>query len=258
MVQLTERDEAMLEWLRVVRMADLDAIRWTMGAFSDSDDREPVSLRNAQRWMHRMHQIGFIGTARHGFHPGSIIWPTHDVGLRAPNLLRQTTRHELTVAAVSARYLVAGYQWERDRRPEYLLDHQADGVATKDGQVELIEVELTPKTRDRYRIILTSHSRRLETGIDRVVYYCTPAAARTVAQEADRNLFRDTRPQLTAVPAIDAKGQLHFEKIQIGADRNIVGATRKPGDPDQALQPARGVAGWSEGEVAARVWPAAP
>ena len=206
MVQLTERDEAILEWLRVVRMADLDAIRWAMGA-TGSGPRGPVSLRNAQRWMHRMHQIGFIGTTRHAFHPGSIIWPTHDVGLRSPNLLRQTTRHELTVAAVSARYLAHGYQWQRDRRPEHLLDHQADGVATKDGQVELIEVELTPKTRDRYRVILTSHGRRLETGIDRVIYYCTPAAARTVTQEADRNLFRDTRPRLTAIPAIDAKGQ---------------------------------------------------
>ena len=92
-----------------------------------------------------MDQVGFIGTTRHGFTTGSIIWPTHDVGLRPPNLLRQTTRHELTVAAVSARYLAHGYQWQRDRRPEFLLDHQADGVATKDGQVELIEVELTPK-----------------------------------------------------------------------------------------------------------------
>ncbi len=207
MVQLTERDEAMLEWLRVVRMADLDAIRWAMGATSGAGPREPVTLRNAQRWMQRMHQIGFIGTTRHGFTTGSIIWPTHDVGLRAPNLLRQTTRHELTVAAVSARYLAAGYQWARDRRPEYLLDHQADGVATKNGQVELIEVELTSKTRDRYRAIFNSHSHRLEHGIDRIIYYCTPAAARTVAQEADRNLFRDTRPRLTAIPAIDANGQ---------------------------------------------------
>jgi hypothetical protein len=211
MVQLTERDEAILEWLRVVRMADLDAIRWAMGATSNSNPKQPVSLRNAQRWMHRMHSVGFIGTTRHGFHTGSIIWPTHDVGLRAPNLLRQTTRHELTVAAVSARYLAAGYQWQRDRRPEYLLDHQADGVATKDGQVQLIEVELTPKTRGRYRLILNSHGRRLETGIDRVIYYCTPAAARTVAQEADRNLFRDTRPRLTTIPAIDAKGQWALE-----------------------------------------------
>ena len=31
MVQLTERDETLLEWLRVVRMADLDAIRWVRG-----------------------------------------------------------------------------------------------------------------------------------------------------------------------------------------------------------------------------------
>lgn len=207
MVQLTDRDEAMLEWLRVVRMADLDAIRWAMGALSDNDERGPVTLRNAQRWMHRMHELRLIGTARPGFPAGSIIWPTHDVGLRAPNLLRQTTRHELTVAAISARYLAAGYQWRRDRRPAHLRDHQGDGVATKDDQVELIEVELTPKTRDRYRVILNSHARRLDNEIDRIIYYCTPAAARTIRREADRYLFRDTRPRLTAIPAIDASGQ---------------------------------------------------
>ncbi len=121
--------------------------------------------------------------------------------------LRQTTRHELVVAAVSARYLAAGYQWERDRRPEYPLDHQADGVATKTGQVELIEVELTPKTRDRYRVILGSHSYRLEHGIDRIVYYCTAAAPRTINREADQYLFRDIRPRLNTVGAIDEKGR---------------------------------------------------
>jgi hypothetical protein len=210
MVQLTDRDDAILEWLRVVRMADLDAIRWAMGALSDSDDHEPVTLRNAQRWMHRMHQIGFIGTTRHGFQNGSIIWPTHDVGLRAPNLLRQTTRHELTVATISARYLAAGYQWQRDRRPEYRLDHQGDGIATKNGQVELIEVELTPKTRDRYRVIINSHARRLDTEIDRIIYYCTPAAARTVAQEADRYLFRETRPRLTTHAPLNRNGEWVF------------------------------------------------
>ena len=214
MVQLTDRDDAILEWLRVVRMADLDAIRWAMGALGEGDDHEPVTLRNAQRWMHRMHQIGFIGTARPGFPAGSIIWPTHDVGLRAPNLLRQTTRHELTVATISARYLAAGYQWRRDRRPEYLLDHQGDGVATKDGQIELIEVELTPKTRDRYRVILNSHARRLDTEIDRIIYYCTPAAARTVAQEADRNLIRDTRPRLLTLPVFDRQGNLAADQIE--------------------------------------------
>ncbi len=206
-MQVTERDETLLEWLRVVRMADLDAIRWAMGATSEQNRGGPVTLRNAQRWMQRMHQIGFIGTTRHGFTTGSIIWPTHDVGLRAPNLLRQTTRHELTVAAVSARYLAAGHKWERDPRSEYLLDHQADGVATKHGQVDLIEVELTPKTRDRYRAILTSHGRRLEHGIDRIIYYCTPAAARTVTQEADQSLFRDVRPRLVTVVVLDSLGR---------------------------------------------------
>lgn len=208
MVQLTERDEIMLEWLRVVRMADLDAIRWAMGATRDDRSGEPVTLRNAQRWMRRMHGVGLIGTARPGFTAGSVVWPTHVVGLRTPNLFRQTTRHELLVAAVSARYLAAGWEWQRDPRPTSFLEHQADGVATRQGEVVLIEVELTPKAPDRYRMILKAHSHRLEADIDQVVYLCTPAVARTVNREADRYLFRGLRPRLKIHPVVDGFGHL--------------------------------------------------
>ena len=31
MVQVTERDEALLAWLDVVRLADMDAVRWAVG-----------------------------------------------------------------------------------------------------------------------------------------------------------------------------------------------------------------------------------
>lgn len=206
LVQMTDRDEAILEWLRVVRMADLDAMRWAMGALRGSGLQGPVTLRNAQRWMHRMSAVGLIGTARPGFRSGSILWPTHEQGLRAPNLLRQTTRHELLVASVSARYLAAGYGWDRDRRPSALCEHQADGIATKHGRSELIEVELTPKTRNRYKVILNAHSDRLENGIDRIEYYCTAAAARTINREADRYLFRDHRSRLEVIAAFDGCG----------------------------------------------------
>jgi len=58
LVQLTDRDETILEWLRVVRMADLDANRWATGATSDDRRGDPVTLRNVQRRTHRMHEVG--------------------------------------------------------------------------------------------------------------------------------------------------------------------------------------------------------
>ena len=207
LVQLTSRDEVILEWLFVVRQADLEALRWAMGAAGDTDDGSPVTLRNAQRWMMRMHGVGLIGRARPAFRAGSILWPTHVPGLRPPDLYRQTVRHELAVATVSARYLAAGYTWSRDRRAETMQDHQADGLAVKDGRVELVEVELTPKTKNRYRVIHTSHADRITEGVSRVVYICTPAAARTVSREADRHIFRDIRPRLVTLPAVDNQGK---------------------------------------------------
>lgn len=111
-MQVTDRDETFLQWLRVVRMADLEASRWALSATSGGRRSDPVTLRNGQRWMHRMHQVGLVGTARPGFPAGSITWPTHDMGLRTPTLFRQTTR-ELLVATVFAGYLAAGYAWKR-------------------------------------------------------------------------------------------------------------------------------------------------
>ena len=34
-VQLTKRDEAMLDWLSVARMADQEAVRWALAALPD-------------------------------------------------------------------------------------------------------------------------------------------------------------------------------------------------------------------------------
>ena len=42
MVQLTKRDEAMLDWLSVVRMADQEAVRWALAA-----QRDHVRARSA-------------------------------------------------------------------------------------------------------------------------------------------------------------------------------------------------------------------
>ncbi|WBM78830.1 hypothetical protein KIV56_09405 [Cryobacterium breve] len=130
----------MVDWLSTVRLAEVDAIRWALGAMSGSAD--PISTRKAQHWVTRMVEAGLVDRARPTFQGASIVWATHDaVGRQPPNLFRQTTRHEVAVATVSARYLALGYTWQRDRRPVGVFDHQADGVATRGDQVELVEVE---------------------------------------------------------------------------------------------------------------------
>ncbi|WP_165068708.1 hypothetical protein [Marisediminicola senii] len=119
-----------------------------------------------------------------------------------------TTRHEVAVAAVSARYITRGYSWVRDKKPSSLLEHQADGVATRDEIQELIEVELTAKSITRYRQIFDSHTMRLTRhGIARVAYFCTPDVARIVEREADRFVFRTDRARITVHPVFDRHGR---------------------------------------------------
>jgi hypothetical protein len=138
-----------------------------------------------------------------------VVWPTYlATGRAAPRLFRQTMRHELAVAMVSGRYLATGYEWARDRRSQSLQDHEADGLATKGDVVELIEVELTPKKRARYKLILNSHGKRMDTGeVSRVVYMCTSEAARVIQFEADKYLFRDYRARLVALKLFDGQGR---------------------------------------------------
>ncbi|TFB97672.1 MULTISPECIES: hypothetical protein [unclassified Cryobacterium] len=206
MVQVTERDLAMVEWLGVVRLAEVDAIRWALGAMLGS--AEPISTRKAQHWIMRMVEAGLVARARPTFQGASIVWATHDaVGRQPPNLFRQTTRHEVAVATVSARYLALGYTWQRDRRPISILDHQADGIATREGRAELVEVELTAKSTQRYMHIYENYSTRLaREGVSRVAYYCTADADRVVSREADRFIFRTERQRLVSTIAFDERG----------------------------------------------------
>lgn len=206
-VQITRRDEQLVEWLTVVRMADMRSIRWAMAGLNGVT--EPVSLRVAQKWVSRLVEVGLVDRERLTYQEGQIVWATHTAtGRVAPNLYRQTTRHELAVAHVSARYLARGYEWFRDRRPQSMQDHQVDGVAVKGNVVELIEVELTPKALKRYQQIHNHHGQRLATGgVSRVVYLCTRDAAKTVAREADKFIFRDQRHRLVALPMFDEKGR---------------------------------------------------
>ena len=209
MVRVTGRDEAMLEWLGVVRLADIEGIRWALSGLSEVESEGPLARRKAQLWVTRMARAGLIGRGRPTFSGGSVVWPTPQPGSRAPDLFRQTTRHEVTVAQTAGRFLTRGYRWGRDRRPVSLQDHQGDGVAVRDdGVVDLVEVELSPKTPLRYRGIFASHGDRLTRGgITRVVYLCTPEAGRVLLREADANLFRDVRPRVVVLPVFDARGQ---------------------------------------------------
>lgn len=208
-VQVTRRDDAMLGWLAVVKMADMEAIRWALAGIEEGVADRPISLRKAQHWVSRMQQAGHVDRARPSYKEGQVVWATHQaIGKQAPNVYRQTTRHELAVAMVSARYISRGYTWSRDRRPESLQDHQVDGIAIKGDTVELIEVELTPKELRRYKFIHTHHAERMSRGgVSRVVYLCTKDAARAVSREADKFIFRTDRHRLVTLPVFDVRGK---------------------------------------------------
>ncbi len=209
MVQLTGRDQLMLEWLSIVRMADTSAVRYALaGLGAEEFPAAPVTLRKAQQWVARLVGIGLLDRARPAFQNSAIVWATHEaIGRSAPNIYRQTTRHELAVANVSARYLARGYVWTTDRKPQSMAEHMADGVAVRGGLRELVEVELTPKTLGRYRLIHNNHADRLSgDGITRVVYACSPGAARVVAREADRYVFRDLRHRIVTAGVFDPVG----------------------------------------------------
>jgi hypothetical protein len=206
MVLVTARDEAMLEWLRVVRVSDMESIRFALAAFADAN--RPVSLRRAQQWVARLKPTGLIDSTRLTLQDGSVVWASQRAtGKRPLNILGQTFRHEVAVASASARYLFNGWTWARDRQASSYNDHQADGVATRGAEIELVEVELTPKAIERYNPICTSHQWRMHReGITRVVYLCTADATRTVTREADKLLFRDDRARLVTVTAFDKRG----------------------------------------------------
>lgn len=209
-MQITARDERIFDWLRTVRLADTDAIRWVLAA---TDGRsEPVTMRRAQQWIARGVEAELIEKARPVFQDGAVVWLSRMLSDRAaPNLFRATTRHEVAVASISARFLAAGYAWTRDRQPRSRQEHAADGVAVRGEQVELVEVELTSKTLDRYRLILGDHARRLTEGVDRVVYIGTPGAMRTVDREVAKWVHPAMRDRIVTIPALDERGHVVSE-----------------------------------------------
>jgi hypothetical protein len=105
-----------------------------------------------------METAGRAQRAQLGGRGGGLVRGTYAAtGLSKPNLYRQTTRHEVAVAAASARYAVAGHAWQRDEKPAHVGGHQADGVALGFGWVELIEVEPTPKRLPRCATIFIAY-----------------------------------------------------------------------------------------------------
>lgn len=184
----TARDQAMFEWLGTVKMADVEAVRWALAGVDGRS--EPVGVRRAQQWIARCREAGLLESARPLFRDGAIVWLSpHMSGRPAPDIHRQTTRHEVAVGTASARFLARGYTWERDRAPVIKkIDHQADGVAIRDEQRVLIEVELTPKTKDAEKKIFDNHlARHHHEDVTAVVYFCTTNAAIAVQKRVDRN-----------------------------------------------------------------------
>ena len=93
----------MLDWLSVVRMAEQDSIRWVLAALPERQAEKPVGVRRGNQWIARLVDEGLLQRAQPALNDRSIIWATHrGIGRVAPNLYRQTTRHEIAVAAISA------------------------------------------------------------------------------------------------------------------------------------------------------------
>lgn len=206
-MQITSRDELMMDWLRTVRMVEMPAIRWALAGFAGAG--EPVSLRKAQQWVARCREAGLVDTARPSYQSASIVWATHAVtGRSAPNLVRQTVRHDLAVAAVSARYILAGWEWDRDRDPAE-GEVRADGSATRGDRRELIEVELTAKAKDRYPKIFLSQSERLRfDGITDIVYITDVRTTRAIVAQIKDRVYGDDQAHYTVIPALDMWGRV--------------------------------------------------
>lgn len=73
-----------------------------------------------------MRTAGLIDLVQLGGPGGSVVWTTYaGVGQSKPDLYRQTTRHEIAVAAASARYASPG-----------LGEHARPGVGSRDDGCE--------------------------------------------------------------------------------------------------------------------------
>jgi hypothetical protein len=183
-VWVMDRDERMMEWFAIVRVSNVQTIRWLLGTLNGSSG--PVSTRQAQAWCARMQTAGYIDRVNVGGAGGSIVWGTFaGTGKSQPDVYRQTTRHEIAVSTACSRYVTAGYAWQQDERAQSAGEHQTDGLAVAGDWVELIEVELTAKRPARYQGIFRAFRNRLDDGASQVAYLCTPDAGRAVRASLD-------------------------------------------------------------------------
>ncbi len=210
-VQVTARDEAMLAWLGTVRLSDVEAVRWALAGLGGEQRAEPVTLRAAQLWVARMTTAGLVERARPRADRGSIIWAaTSWTGRAAPALYRATMRHDLAVAAASARFLAAGYAWRLDPATGTREAHVVDGIADGGGAPDFVEVELTPKTSARYGQIRSRFGWRFASEeVGRVFYLGTPGAITAVRNHLvdDRVMLASDVSHFQLVPAFDAAGR---------------------------------------------------
>jgi hypothetical protein len=178
-VWVMSRDEQMMDWFSIVRVTNVQTIRWVLGALNGWST--PVSTRQAQAWCARMRTAGYIDRVNLGGAGGSVVWATFaGVGKSRPDLYRQTTRHEIAVSTASARYAAGGYAWQRDERAQHSWEHQADAIALGPDWTELIEVELTAKRPVRYVGIFRAFRHRLRDEASQVTYLSNPEAGRAV------------------------------------------------------------------------------
>lgn len=185
-VRITERDMKVIEWLKTVRIADMEGVRAGLEAHSGEQKQ---SMRLAYRWVERMKLAGLVKAETPFYGAGQICWVTPQGGgsRKKPNLLSQVARHDIQVARVSTLWTGRGWAWEVDSRE----GHQADGLAISPGKRIAVEVELSIKEPQRLRWILFSHWNRIDSGeLAEVWYYCTPAVAgalRRTVEEISKN-----------------------------------------------------------------------
>jgi hypothetical protein len=189
-----------------------------------------------------MMETELIDRPRLTLQDGSAVWATQKAtGMRLPNLLGQAFRHDAPVASASARYLFNGWSWARDRKASSYHDHQADGIAIRGDETELVEVELTPKAIGRYGPICNSHSWRMaRERSSRVVYLCTSDAMRMICREADRNLLAGDRHRLITITAFDKRRNLdrYVRTISRPVEVRCRGGDRPEPDPRVAGHPS--------------------
>ena len=152
MIQMTDRDEAALDWLGTVRIADMEGVRWVLGALNGS--RDPVTLRKAQRWVARMKEVGAVDSGRPTFRDGSLLWSTHAwTGESRPNLYRQTTRHEVAVSIAAARFLESvvdpGAELDAIIAQHYLDAKEAMPSEPDVAELEAAAIDLLVRAADR-------------------------------------------------------------------------------------------------------------